>query len=116
MSESPTGYAEALVLLALSLGPLMVDLALLFFAMWLAQFNSLLLLLAPVPVYLLLNVAVPLWVSMTYFRDELAWLIALFVLVKLAEFALFKVGSMYAGLFVDTWRRIATSGIDGRNA
>lgn len=99
MTYSLGGGIELLVLSALLLGPLAVDLGLLFLALRLAQSGSRMLLTVPVMLYLGLNVVLPLVVIGAVFRDEWVWLLALFLFVKILEFGPMGVGSSFAELW-----------------
>jgi hypothetical protein len=111
MNGSLGGWPELVTLVGVFLvGPLAVDLALLFLALRLATSGPRrILLLVPLALYLTLNVAAPLAVIGIYFREYWEWLLALFLFMKFLEFGPFKVGALYLEMWTKARRGAASS-------
>lgn len=105
------GWQEVAVLVGVLLvGPLAVDLGLLFLSLRFATSGPRrLLLIVPLALYFTLNVAAPLAIIGIYFRDYWKWLLALFLLMKLLEFGPFKVGALYLEMWTKARRGAVSS-------
>ncbi len=111
MNSSFGGWTELATLVGVFLvAPLALDLALLFLTLRLATSGpKRLVLVVPVALYLILNVAGPLAVIYIYFRDYWVWLLALFLFMKVLEFGPFQVGASYLEVWTKAHRGAASS-------